>query len=58
MVTERKRDVQCESALTLQTDMLHRFTVWCSVGKLEDLAVDAGIILKGILRKQRGETVD
>jgi hypothetical protein len=38
--------------------MLHRFTVWCSVGKLEELAEEAGIILKGILRKQRGKTVD
>jgi hypothetical protein len=42
---------------TLQTEILHRFTVWCSAGKLEDLAVDVGIILKGILREQRGETV-
>jgi hypothetical protein len=38
------------------TEMMHRFTVWCSVGKLEDLAVDAVIILKGILREQRGGT--
>jgi hypothetical protein len=37
--------------MTLQMEMLHSFTVWCSVGKLEDLAVDVGIILKGILRK-------
>jgi hypothetical protein len=32
--------------MTLQKEMLHNFTVWCSVRKLEDLTGDAGIILK------------